>query len=140
MARDDVGARSEAGGSRDMWAYGSEDVRTDAAAAADLTGFDVEALDGGIGEVDEATHEAGKGHVVVDTGPFTLKRVVLPAGVIDRVDLDARKVYVNRTKAEIKNAPEIPFGSWNSEGYRRELAEYYGHGGAGWREPVEPSA
>ena len=139
MTTEGVGARSESGGSADMWAYCTEELRADAVAGADLTGFGVEALDGRIGEVDEATHEAGKGHIVVDTGPFTLKRVVLPAGVIDRVDVDRRKVYVNRSKAEIKNAPEIPFGSWDSESYRRELAEYYGEGGAGWREPAEHS-
>jgi hypothetical protein len=139
MTTEGAGARWGSGDSPDMWAYGTEDLRADAVAAADFTGFDVEALDGGVGKVDEATHEAGKGHIVVDTGPFTLKRVVLPAGVIDRVDVDRRKVYVNRTKAEIKNAPEIPFGSWDSESYRRELAEYYGEGGAGWREPAEGS-
>jgi hypothetical protein len=34
----------------------------------DLNGFNVEASDGKIGKVDEATHEAGGSFIVVDTG------------------------------------------------------------------------
>jgi hypothetical protein len=49
----------------------------------DLTGFKVEARDGSIGKVDEATHEAGGSFIVVDTGPWIFgKKVMIPAGVI----------------------------------------------------------
>ena len=59
-----------------------------------LDGFSVEAADGGIGKIDEATYDASQSYLVVDTGPWIFgKKVMLPAGVIDRVDLDTETVY-----------------------------------------------
>jgi hypothetical protein len=58
----------------------------------DVVGYDVEALDGGIGKVDEATYDAGASYIVVDTGPWIFgKRVLLPASVIDRIDQAMRR-------------------------------------------------
>ena len=74
-------------------------------------------------------------YIVVDTGPWIFgKKVMLPAGVISRVDHDDEKVYVNRTKDQIKNAPEFDDDSYRDEAYRGELGSYYGPGGAGWRD------
>jgi hypothetical protein len=96
----------------------------------DLTGFKVEARDGGIGKVDEATLEAGGSFVVVDTGPWIFgKKVLIPAGVIRDVDFDTETIFVDRTKDEIKNAPEFDEESYRSEGYRTELSDYYGRAG-----------
>jgi hypothetical protein len=101
----------------------------------DIAGHKVEALDGSIGKVDRATDEVGGSYIVVDTGPWIFgKKVVLPAGVIDRVDLDEKKVYVNRTKDEIKNAPEYDEDRFD-QAYRDDLGAYYGQGGPGYREP-----
>jgi hypothetical protein len=48
---------------------------------------------------------------VVDTGPWIFgKKVLLPAGTIENVDVQNRKVYVDRTKDEIKNAPRFDPG------------------------------
>jgi hypothetical protein len=96
----------------------------------DLTGFKVEATDGGIGKVDQATYETGSSYVVVDTGPWILgRKVMLPAGMIDRVDLDDRKIYLGLTKDEIKNSPEFdPDRHRDDEEYRGRLGEYYGRG------------
>jgi hypothetical protein len=92
----------------------------------DLTGFKVEATDGSIGKVDESTHEAGGSFLVVDTGPWIFgKKVMLPAGLIDDVDLDAREIFVNRTKDEIKDAPEFDEERLSDPGYREELGGYY---------------
>ena len=100
----------------------------------DLTGYKVEALDGSIGKIDRATYETGASFIVVDTGPWIFgKKVLLPAGVIDRIDRDDEKVYVHRTKDEIKNAPEFDEDRLD-ESYRSELGTYYGPGGRGWRE------
>jgi hypothetical protein len=97
--------------------------------------FLLEALDGGIGKIDEATHEAGGSFIVVDTGPWIFgKKVVLPAGVIRDVDLDAETVFVNRTKEQIKNAPEFDKETYRDDAYRDELSAYYGPGGAGYTE------
>ncbi len=93
----------------------------------DLTGFKVEARDGGIGKVDEATHEAGGSFIVVDTGPWIFgKKVMLPAGVIRDIDPDTETIFVNLTKDEIKNAPEFDEDRYRDEKYRNELAGYYG--------------
>ena len=99
----------------------------------DLNGFNVEARDGKIGKVDEATHEAGGSFIVVDTGPWIFgKKVMLPAGVIRDIDLDTETVFVNRTKDQIKNAPEFDEQRYREQGYRDELGSYYGPGGAGF--------
>jgi len=92
----------------------------------DLVGFDVEATDGDIGKVDEATYDAGSSYVVVDTGPWILgHKVMLPAGAVNRVDRSARKVYVPLTKEEIKNAPEFDKSTYTNREYHDRLAEYY---------------
>jgi hypothetical protein len=101
----------------------------------DLTGFGVEAIDGSIGKVDEASYESGRSHLVVDTGPWIFgKKVMLPAGVVQRIDQDDKNVYVNRTKDQIKNAPEFDESLLADESYRGELGSYYGRGGAGYRD------
>ena len=114
----------------DIWTYREESWTT-----TDLTGFDVAAVDGGIGKVDEATYEVGRSYLVIDTGPWIFgKKVMLPAGVIDRVDLDTETVYVHRTKDQIKNAPEFDESTYRDQTYRSELSTYYGPGGAGYTE------
>jgi hypothetical protein len=115
---------------RDIWRYQSGlDVSTN------LTGLSVEALDGGIGKIDEATEDVSGSYLVVDTGPWIFgKKVMLPAGVVDRVDYDTETVFVNRTKDEIKNAPEFDESRYQSDTYRSELGSYYGEGGRGYRE------
>ena len=93
----------------------------------DLTGFDVEATDGHIGTVDEATYDVGSSHVVVDTGPWIFgSKVMLPAGTIHLIDREARKAFVCRSKDEIKNAPKFDKDSYLERDYRDRLGEYYG--------------
>ena len=92
----------------------------------DLTGFSVEATDGEIGKIDKASYERGGSCVVVDTGPWILgKKVMLPAWAIERVDQDERKVYVDRAKDEISNAPEFDPSGYADQEYRLRLAGYY---------------
>ena len=105
----------------DMWTYGNTSMT-----AQDLTGFTVEALDGDIGKIDEATNEVGGSYIVVDTGPWIFgKHVLLPAGIIDRVDQESKTVYVTRTKDEIKNSPEWDDTRGADETYRSEVGSYY---------------
>jgi hypothetical protein len=59
---------------------------------------------------------------------------MLPAGVVERIDTDERKIYVNRTKDQIKNAPEFDQSSLDEDTYRKDLGSYYGPGGAGYRD------
>ena len=107
--------------SADIWSYRDQDWM-----GTDPTGYEVEAVDGSIGKVDEATAEIGGSYVVVDTGPWIFgKKVLLPAGVIDRLDTADEKVYVSQTKDEIKAAPEFDEDRID-EAYRGELTGYYG--------------
>jgi len=106
----------------EIWTYRDRNWTT-----GSLIGYSVEALDGGIGKIDDATYDIGMSYVVVDTGPWIFgKKVMLPAGVIDRVDLDSETVYVHRTKDEIKNAPEYDEASQGDDEYRGQLGSYYG--------------
>jgi hypothetical protein len=115
----------------DLWSYPETawggTTATAAAETSDLTGFSVEARDGGIGKVDEATYDVGGSYIIVDTGPWIFgKKVMLPAGLVENVDLDTETVYVGRTKDEIKSAPEFDEASYRDETYRSDLGGYYG--------------
>jgi hypothetical protein len=93
----------------------------------DISGFNVQAVDGEIGSVDEATYDLGASYIVVDTGPWIFgKKVLLPAGVIDHVDVTNRKLFVNRTKDEIQKAPEFDPERYQEEAYRNNIGTYYG--------------
>src|SRR5437763_14138299 len=100
----------------DVWVY-----RQAAWMQTDLSGYSVEALDGGIGKIDEASDDVGASFIVVDTGPWIFgKKVMLPAGVIGRVDPGEKKVYANRTKEQIKNSPEFDPDGYRDTTYRGE--------------------
>lgn len=97
----------------------------------DLAGLSVEATDGSIGHIDEATNEVGASYVVVDTGKWIFgKKVMLPAGVINRVDAKEGKVYVGCSKDEIKDSPEFDEENFEDssyrDSYRNDLGGYYG--------------
>ena len=48
-------------------------------------------------------NETSRQYLVVDTGFWIFgKKRLIPAGVVDRVDHDDRKVYVSMTKDQIK--------------------------------------
>jgi hypothetical protein len=90
-----------------------------------LVGCDVEARDGSIGKVDEATQETGRAYVVVDTGPWIFgRKVVIPAGTIERIDVDAKKISVALTKDQIKESPEYDQTKFD-DAYRTRLGTYY---------------
>ena len=125
-----------AGTTTDLWTF------PDTVGRLDLSGFAVEATDGSIGKVEEATLDVGESYIVVDTGIWIFgKKVLLPAGTVQRVDRDDEKVYVDRTKDEIKNAPEFDKDAYRDEGYRSEVGDYYASGrGAGAKSKQEEVA
>jgi hypothetical protein len=118
----------------DVWSF-----RAEQAARVDVTGFRVEAADGEIGTVDQATHDVGRSHLVVDTGPWIFgKKVVLPAGVVERVDPESETVFVSPTKDEIRDAPKLdPERDASDDRFRARLGSYYGAGRSGTH-PNEP--
>ena len=114
---------------QDLWTYpgGTWDGQ-------ELINFDVEALDGEVGTVDEATFEVGHSYLVVDTGPWIFgKKVMLPAGVIQRVDIDQSTVWVDRTKDQIEKSPEFDEAKYRDPAYRSDIGTYYGEG-SGFRD------
>ena len=113
----------------EIWTYREQ------APAVDISGYEVEALDGSIGKVDEASNQVGASFIVVDTGPWIFgKKVMLPAGVVSSVDMENEKVFVNRTKEQIKNSPEFDEKLAEDDAYHTELGSYYGPGGSGWQD------
>jgi hypothetical protein len=121
-------------GAFDPWRY-----REDAGVAStDLVGYKVEATDGHIGRIDSASHDVDASYLVVDTGPWIFgKRVLLPAGMVNHVDHEDRKVYVDRSKDQIKAAPEFDESTYTDPVYRDKLGGYYGdtYGPAGTTRP-----
>jgi hypothetical protein len=110
----------------DVWTYPAGVLESDVS-PRNVVGYGVEARDGSIGKVDDATYEVGSSYLVVDTGPWIFgKKVMLPAGVIRQVDHDGEKIFVDRTKDEIKGAPEYDDSVTQDEGYRTRLGSYYG--------------
>lgn len=115
----------------DMWTHRDQETwdRTD------ISGFGVEAIDGEIGSVDEATYDIGGSFVVVDTGPWIFgKKVMLPAGVISAIDFENELVRIDRTKDEIESAPEFDEATYRDTAYRDDLAAYYDARRAGYRD------
>jgi len=109
----------------DMWKYRSSLSGT---AQIDLDGFDVQARDGSIGEVDEATNDVSSQYIVVDTGPWIFgRKVVIPAALIEAVDTNKRTVVLDLTKDQIKNSPEYDPDRFDDT-YRNELSAYYARG------------
>jgi len=107
----------------EIWTYKtSEPIDED----LDLSGYKVEASDGEVGKVTEYSHELGSSWMVVDTGPWVLgKKVLLPAGTVTQVDPEQREIHVDRTREEIKAAPEHDPSGYRDQEYRLALAEYY---------------
>lgn len=109
----------------DPWTYRESAGRT--AGSMPMVGYKVHAKDGEIGKIDEASDEVGNASIVVDTGPWIFGRqVVLPAGTVTRVDDEEEMVYVDLTKEQIKDSPELGEGdTWDNPEYRTTIGSYY---------------
>jgi hypothetical protein len=106
-----------------IWSY-SQEYATE---PIDVEGFKVEATDGDIGKIDEATYDVGSSYLVVDTGPWIFgRKVVLPARAVETIDLENRKVVIGLTKDQIKSSPELDESTdYRSDEYRSSLGSYY---------------
>jgi hypothetical protein len=113
---------------RPLWDY-----RPGVAGFGPLEGYAVVAFDGGVGEVVAAEGKAGRSFLVAATGPTleggTLtagRMVMLPGGLIERVDPKARVVHVAATRALIATAPTFEGDRYRDGAYRAELGAHYG--------------
>ena len=94
----------------DLWSF-RDDVGAD---RADLDGMTV------VDDIDGA-------YLLIDTGPPILgKTVFLPAGLVTAIDVDDASVRVDRTKDEIKGAPDFDAGLGKDPAYRDAIARHYG--------------
>jgi hypothetical protein len=110
----------------DLWTYREGVWVTGTTDTPAFTGYKIEARDGSIGRIDEATNETGRSCLVVDTGPWIFgRKVMIPAGTIERVDHDEKKVFVSLTKDQIKDSPEFDDTLMNDDEYRARLGDYY---------------
>jgi hypothetical protein len=92
----------------------------------ELVDFDVCATDGSIGNVLDVQRTPGESYLIVSTGGTILsKKLLIPAGTVERVDRDGKTLHLNRSKEEIKNGPEFDEERFREEAYRNELADYY---------------
>jgi hypothetical protein len=109
----------------ELWTYPNLESET-TPPGFDLTGWDVEARDGHLGKVDEATYEVGRSYIVVDTGfwIFGRKRLI-PAGSIQRLDRDNRTIYVSLTKDQVKQAPDYDELRRDDDRVRQRHTDYY---------------
>ena len=108
--------------------FAAWDYRPDAGWATefDLVGYHVEATDGSIGKVHEATHGLGVSHLVVDTGRWIFgQRVLVPAGTVTHIDHTDRRVYLDRTKEQVRTAPDYEAERLGEPTYRDKIGGYY---------------
>jgi hypothetical protein len=104
----------------EMWSF------REAETAPEVTGFDVEATDGHIGKVDDASYDLGSSCLVVDTGFWIFgKKRMIPAGTIESIDLDKKQIFLRLTKDQVKDAPDYDEAKRDSEDHRRSMDEYY---------------
>jgi hypothetical protein len=90
-------------GMTEVWNF-----RDDALARIDLRGFDVRARDGAIGKVVQATEGSAGGYLVVDPGvamPLG-RQLLVPAGLVEKVDVENKRVVVRADRKQLENAPE----------------------------------
>jgi len=107
----------------DLWTHNEPNLEDE----ANLSGYDVQATDGSIGKIGDATNEAGSAHVVVDTGFWIFgKKRLIPAGALTGVDHEAQEVMVDMTKDQIKEAPDFEQDRWEDDTYRSGFDDYYG--------------
>jgi hypothetical protein len=73
-----------------------------------LVGFQVQCVGGPTGKVDPATRHADDALLVVRTGHWpSWHRVVVPAGAVNCVDVQRRRLWVERDRDSIRNAPHF---------------------------------
>jgi Protein of unknown function (DUF2795) len=107
----------------DLWNFPDEAV-----ARIDLTGFELYAHDGALGKVVESIEASGGGYLVVDAG-FAMplgRQLLVPAGLVDKVDVDERRVSIRAEREQIRSAPEYEERQIFDERFRSRMDKYYG--------------
>jgi Protein of unknown function (DUF2795) len=109
-------------GMTEVWNF-----RDEALARIDVRSFKVRARDGEIGRVAQAIEAPSGGYLVIDPGvsmPLG-KQLLLPAGLIEKVDIDRRRVVVGADRKQIENAPEYDPARPLDDQSRSALGNYF---------------
>lgn len=119
--RTSAATRSAEKADRGIWEY-----RRGLGSSGDLEGFVVEGDDGRVGEVLAADAREGAGFVIVAGGDWIDGRMLmLPAGLLARVDRGARVAVVAVTREQIWAAPAFEGDRYQDRAYRLELGQHY---------------
>lgn len=112
-----------------LWTFRDETI-----VAIGLDGFEVRARDGAVGKVVRTTSRSDGGYLVVDPGSAMPlgRNVLVPAGLVEAVGVDERRVSVNADREQIRNAPEYDATRPLDQRSRTAFGSYYG-GFAGGR-------
>jgi hypothetical protein len=93
---------------------------------ADLSGYVVYAGDGPVGEVIVAHIEVGRSYLVVQGGTWIDGRMLmLPAGLVESIDIHATALLMGCSRAEIASAPPFEGDRYQDGAYRAELGAHY---------------
>ena len=110
-------------GMTEVWNY-----RDEALARIDLRGFEVRARDGAIGKVVQAMEGSGGGYLVIDRGvamPLG-RQLLVPVGLVEKVDVDNKRVVVRADRKQIENAPEFDAAQPLNVPLRSVFGNYFG--------------
>jgi hypothetical protein len=108
------------------WRDGVDDYRHAQVGSMGVIGYNVEATDGRIGTIDEASAQFGVNCLVVDTDAWINgRKVLVPAGTVRKVDRTDRVVYLDRTKADVKDSPGYNPDTFTRPQYRDHVAYYF---------------
>jgi hypothetical protein len=110
-------------------AFDAFNYRPDAGWSAEheLIGYRVEAADGHVGKIDEASYALDGSYLVVTTGRIFGHKLMIPAGTVNHIDHSDRKIYLDLTKDQVKSAPALDADSYTEPEYQLKVADYYSH-------------
>jgi hypothetical protein len=110
-------------GMKEVWTF-----RDEALARVDLQGFELRARDGTIGKVVDSIEGRDGGYLVVDPGvamPLG-RRLLVPAGLVDKVDVGDSWVSVSADRKQVRSAPEFDPTRPLDEPSRSRFGDYFG--------------
>lgn len=123
------------GADGDIWSCPDTLVRS----LEETQGFLVQASDGALGSVLAANSKLRSSYLIVAAQePWVGSRtVMLPAGVVDRVDRQARVIAVHCSREQVMNAPRFENDRYQDAAYRAEVGRYYAFSGRGRPAPLD---
>ncbi|QSB13602.1 PRC-barrel domain containing protein [Natronosporangium hydrolyticum] len=103
-------------------------LRADAAVemqSAQLAGYQVEAINGGVGKVVDASLTRDGSYLLVSTGKLIGKKTLVPAGTINHIDDTERVIYLDRSREQVKGAPTVAAEAATDPAQQQTVADYY---------------